>query len=388
MEEKDIYNKIGRSEEIAKSIVDIMNLDDEGDTSQFERWSKDNQYAEKVISNLSDKKWLKGEVEQFDRSERTIGSKRLSNHIAATNRWSSLKRIISVGVAAAVIALSFLIIDYSAFLSSDSAEVPIPNTNFIAHKPTLITSKGRVAVVSDEGKEEWSIDIDRLTNEATEISDVAIAQSKYSKFVVPARYWSTIELSDGTVVHINANSELEFPEIFEGDSREVRLKGEGYFDVTKSDKPFIVEANGVKVQVLGTEFNVNARDSSIVKTVLVEGAVAISVDNGKPTILKPNQMAVVDTKSNICEVQQVEVEHHLDWLNGVLKVRFGEMVDAITEIEQWYGVNFEYDSAKLKGVMVTFSIDRSEPIEEVIKILERVSGYNIITKSKSAYEIE
>ena len=69
-----------------------------------------------------------------------------------------------------------------------------------------------------------------------------------------------IVLADGSEVWVNSESELVYPVRFVGKKRVVRLKGEAYFKVqADADHPFVVEANGVEVAAVGTEFNVNSR---------------------------------------------------------------------------------------------------------------------------------
>ena len=69
----------------------------------------------------------------------------------------------------------------------------------------------------------------------------------------------SLELSDGTIVWLNAESELSYPVRFKNDCREVEVNGEAYFEVAKCvDRPFIVNANGMRIRVLGTSFNVRA----------------------------------------------------------------------------------------------------------------------------------
>ena len=88
-----------------------------------------------------------------------------------------------------------------------------------------------------------------------------------------------ITLPDQSVVTLNRYSTLSFPSRFRGAKREVRLTGEAYFDVEKDTRhPFIVKAESVNVQVLGTQFNVEAYpEDPEIKTTLIEGSVAVSI---------------------------------------------------------------------------------------------------------------
>ncbi|MDZ7690866.1 MAG: FecR domain-containing protein [Balneolaceae bacterium] len=90
---------------------------------------------------------------------------------------------------------------------------------------------------------------------------------------------ASMEFSDGSRVILNSMSTLRFPKVFEGTKRELHLEGEAFFQVAHNkERPFVVHANGVEVNVLGTEFNVNSyRENEAVEVVVREGKVAVNV---------------------------------------------------------------------------------------------------------------
>jgi len=88
---------------------------------------------------------------------------------------------------------------------------------------------------------------------------------------------------------------LTFPTAFVGSVRRVELTGEAYFEVVKNkDKPFLVMAKGMQVEVLGTHFNINAYDDeATVKTTLLEGSVKINTNSKSNAVLMPGEQAQV-----------------------------------------------------------------------------------------------
>ena len=85
------------------------------------------------------------------------------------------------------------------------------------------------------------------------------AAERFNILEVPVAAEYQLRLSDGTVVYLNSDSRLKYPEVFTGNERKVYLEGEAYFEVAKDkEHPFKVTAQGVEVNVLGTHFNVNA----------------------------------------------------------------------------------------------------------------------------------
>ena len=130
----------------------------------------------------------------------------------------------------------------------------------------------------------------------------------------------TIKLPDGTEVTLNHFSSLTYPEKFKGEHREVNLKGEAYFEVTKNRKhSFIVQTESVNVEVLGTHFNVESYpDDPEVKTTLLEGSVAVSnKSNSVRIVLKPNESAIYnkEKKSMPLEVSD-RVAEEIAWRQG------------------------------------------------------------------------
>ncbi len=115
------------------------------------------------------------------------------------------------------------------------------------------------------------------------------------EIVTPLGAKSQVTLPDGTMIWLNAGSRLIYQKDFNDKSRIVSLEGEAYFKVkTNKDKPFIVNASGIKVKATGTIFNVKAypNDKSVTAT-LVEGVIKVEVKGLDKKLfsytLKPNQ---------------------------------------------------------------------------------------------------
>ena len=107
-----------------------------------------------------------------------------------------------------------------------------------------------------------------------------------------------ITLPDQTTIVLNRYSSLSYPKRFRGKERKVRLEGEAYFEVSKDTAhPFKVETGTVRVQVLGTHFNIDAYpEDTEIKTTLLEGSVSVSLTGGTGTglVLSPNESAIYD----------------------------------------------------------------------------------------------
>ena len=189
-----------------------------------------------------------------------------------------------------------------------------------------------------------------------------------------------VELSDGTKVFLNSGSKLRFPQTFANQQqRKVVLDGEGYFEVTKNKKqPFIVEANQLKIKVLGTKFNVDAyADNSSVSVALVEGSVVLQENEGEQNKdlmkLSPNQVATLNPANQTLSKSDVpDLYKYTAWINGRI-VFFGDPIQTVVKkLAKWYNVDIVISDQKLEGYKFTGTFI-NEPLEQVLNILSMTS---------------
>jgi ferric-dicitrate binding protein FerR (iron transport regulator) len=176
-------------------------------------------------------------------------------------------------------------------------------------------------------------------------------------------------LPDGSLVWLNSGSSLSFPAGF-GKSRPVKLTGEAYFEVVKSDKPFIVSTSYGDVEVKGTSFNVKAfPDDNSFETTLVEGIVIVSDKNTSDEVaLIPGQQAV--NSKNGFNVQNVETSLFTSWKEGKLIFRKEYLPEVARRLERWYNVKIELDNDKrLTEIWYAGTIEM-ESFTEVLELLQ------------------
>jgi ferric-dicitrate binding protein FerR (iron transport regulator) len=124
---------------------------------------------------------------------------------------------------------------------------------------------------------------------------------------VPLGAKSSIILPDGSKVWLNAGTKLTYDENYGKKTRLLVLSGEAYFDVAHDRKhPFIVSTSGLKIQALGTKFNVKAYpEEPSVMTTLEEGKIDIQImsnrKGAKDIILMPNEKFVYQKSSGSFE---------------------------------------------------------------------------------------
>ena len=199
----------------------------------------------------------------------------------------------------------------------------------------------------------------------------------YNTISTPRGGQYQIVLSDGSKVWLNAASSLHFPVCFAGKKREVTLSGEGYFEVAPNkDKSFVVLVKGVQVQVLGTNFNVNAyNDEGAIKTTLLEGLVWI--ENGKSNkMINPGQQAQIEVDDNALNpeivVQTVDVDAVTAWKNGRFIFKGDDIQSVMRQLARWYDADVSYGENVTREQFVgVINRSRYDKVQDILKILER-----------------
>ncbi|WP_262245934.1 FecR family protein [Parapedobacter soli] len=209
------------------------------------------------------------------------------------------------------------------------------------------------------------------SNNQTTVSPMAATMS----LSTPKGGQYQIILPDGTNVWLNAASMLRYPTQFTGDTREVELDGEGYFEVAKdAHQPFLVKSNGQVVKVLGTEFNVNAyRDEVRVTTTLVEGSVEVASQTAtaglsvKSVGLKPGQQAAFE--DGHIHVTEVDASDYVAWKDGRFVFYSEPLPLVIRKIERWYDVSFEHRELA-EDIELWGSLSRNVMLSEILEVIE------------------
>lgn len=154
-------------------------------------------------------------------------------------------------------------------------------------------------------------------------------------------------LSDGTVVQLFENSSLTFEEGFSGNSRKVNLKGKAYFDVAKDAKrPFKIDMQNSNIEVLGTQFMVDARDDNDVAVYVEEGKVRFTENATNQTVvLVENESATFVSEEKQLKSSPISTRLSEALDSGVVAFTSVPLSDVFTDLEKYYNVNIEYDTA-------------------------------------------
>jgi len=198
-----------------------------------------------------------------------------------------------------------------------------------------------------------------------------------------------VALPDGSAVWLNFGSTLTYPATFTGNTREVQLKGEGFFEVAHNSRiPFVVKVGDIKAIARGTTFNIAAySDEDLIETSLVTGKVEISRVNpdGKIVslkIMKPNDLTIYNKTDQNIRSLIVEDDRNYSWKKGKLKLIKKPLNEVIKLLGRRFNADFKIKDQKLHEL--TFSATFvNESLPEVMKLLSIASPINYtITEQK------
>lgn len=239
---------------------------------------------------------------------------------------------------------------------------------------------------------------------------------QYTHIKSPLGSKSNLVLPDGTSIWLNAGSEIQFNNLFNSGNREVFLTGEAFFEVPKTDIPFIVKVPGIDFNVLGTSFNIKAYpEEDIVETTLVSGSIKVEntdeqVKQFKNFILEPNQKAVFWKKEGSLSIQKTEnkkeaeariklpkiaspkiekisisskpdLEAEVGWVEGIIVVEKEPLNDLVRRLERLYDVEFVFQDSALEQYQYTGRL-KELTLEQVLKAMKLTSPIDFIIEEK------
>lgn len=205
----------------------------------------------------------------------------------------------------------------------------------------------------------------------------------YNKVEIPRGGEYTLVLSDGTKVHLNSMSSLRFPVTFLKDKREVELEGEAYFEVSKTGQTFIVNTNGMQIEVLGTTFNISAYPNETLQTTLVNGSVKVKSNTGESLILKPSQQASINPGNSSIQVKTVNTAFYTSWINGKINFKDQRLEDIMKTLSRWYDMDVVYTNERVKNIRFGCNVDRCDEIAPFVDLLEKTEEVHVKIKGKT-----
>lgn len=238
----------------------------------------------------------------------------------------------------------------------------------------------------------------------------SVSLSQFNEIKVAPGTKTKVQLPDGSKVWVNSDSKLSYPEAFKGQTREIYLEGEAYFDVTKDPKhPFIVHTSGIDIRVLGTAFNVKAyKAESTIEATLVHGLIEVTKTerpNESKIILHPHEKLIFDklakeenvVKHPTAVTEKLAAKYSLpspaiiisplskniadsaiketSWIYNRLTFEDEKFEDLAIKIERWFNVHITITNEKIRSYRTTGSFE-NETIDEALKELQYLVPFN------------
>src|SRR5690606_29241463 len=207
------------------------------------------------------------------------------------------------------------------------------------------------------------------------------SDDKY-ELIVPKGGEFQFLLPDGTKVWMNAHSTLSFSDFDQQSERRVALKGEAYFEVTKSkNKPFYVDTEDAKVRVLGTHFNVKAYENQT-RTTLLEGSVSFSNEQ-ESIVLRPGQFG--ENSNAKLKTGIADISREMAWKNDEFYFKEDNITYITNQLERWYDIMVVFDTGISRQTGYTGRIKRTATLQEVVEMLNYVMDVKMEIKGNKLF---
>ncbi len=378
-------NKLKESIRIAEEIARELYTGEKSDSVLLEEWKK---RSPEVYRNICRQQRLTDEIKFRDAIELESAWRQIHRRLSLAPRKHPQVRYIRFFSMAACLCVLLCI---SYLLSTTSDKQPIPQwASVIPGNEKAFIPTNNDTVTLDEKK--WVVVGDRLINSTNDgKKEVAIRlpqEQKFIRLVVPAGGEQKLTLEDGTGIQVNTDSELLFPTHFEADTRQVKLHGEAYFDVTTNkEKPFIVQLEELTVEATGTAFNIKSyQEEDETSITLVNGSVTIYKEKQPLVTLLPGQLFTYHQRTHTYDVTDPVLSTITDWTNGEFVFHNETIHNIMRKISRWYNVNIVIDD-DIRHMRYTGILSRKQPLMETLEALRMTNELDFHLQQEKKIEV-
>ena len=190
-----------------------------------------------------------------------------------------------------------------------------------------------------------------------------------------------IKLSDGTVVWLNENSQFSYPKNFGTETRNVKLKGEAFFEVTKNPlKPFTIETQTTQTKILGTSFNLKTKTNKV-QLALMTGIAFFYAKNETPIEVRPNQLITFSKTTNKISKQNISTNDFAAWRNKTIFFKNAPLHEVAQSLEKWYGVKIQLENKELNKIRFTAPC-QNKSFDQILALIKETTGINYAKKNE------
>jgi len=395
------YNDIEYIQELIAKYLRVELTDTENESLQ--RWISASPENKLKFEELTNTDQLLQKIAEYQKAgaDRDGAWQRIEDRLYVQHRRASLRKLRVYAIAASVVLVAGIVAYWWVMREEGRKAVPVvvqenksPQQDIapggfkakltLADGSTVtlndntngeVTKQGSIAVVNKDGG---------LVYRSSALKENATEKALVYNTLTTARGETyAITLSDGSKVWLNSESSVHYPVTFNGNTRDVQITGEAYFEVAHdASRPFRVDAKGTVTEVLGTHFNINTYgDEHPVVTTLLEGKIKISnrqsaIGNSStsPTaILIPGQQATLTGDNKIIVKDHADTESAVAWMKGFFDFHNADIKNVMKQVSRWYNVDIQYTGAT-PAQAFEGNIDRNIPLSELLSTLQQMGS--------------
>ncbi len=310
-------------------------------------------------SGLGDEASLERLIRQDFNPEGETAGKMLADDVwnavrKRTTAYSKSRKRTVIGIAAAAVIIIAVALRIGAPGVLDGWQ---PEIRLAACEPTLELPGGEVFTIPAE------TEVIKVLEEKPETPEDAILTIS-----VPKGMTYSFTMDDSSKVHLFPETRLKFPRSFNGPTRGVTLEGEAFFEVARDQgRPFVVDAGGVDINVLGTSFNVRSYAGlPNVETALVSGSVEV---NGH--ILVPDQLAIVARADGRVDIVPANGEMYRERTAGMWVFDYLPLGEIMRELGRWFEFDYEFADPALMQKRFRFKLPNTSDFSRISELMEK-----------------
>lgn len=299
----------------------------------------------------------------------------------------------------AIAACSVIIVGLSLFFLLEKKEkhhdpqINTPRLQSIHEQRThqeirIVTEEGQIKIDGEDAEIKYDSGGSLTVNNETVSpghSNSSSEKLSYNQLSVPYGKRASLTLSDGTLLWVNAGTTVIYPATFPDNKREIYIEGEIYAEVKGNENwPFLVMTDKLKIEVIGTSFNLSAyKEDDFKRVVLVKGSVEIMMNN-ESTRLKPNQSFTYSGQK--INVETVDVEIYTSWREGIYIFKDEPIENILLQLARYYNVTMILPPQP-SGVLCSGKLELKEDLTRLLDNLSQIASFNFGIK-ENKYRIQ
>jgi len=344
-----------------------------------------------LVGNLQDADYLMTKLQARERYRSYDAFRQMKSR---ETRKKHLRYLVRISVAACLVIACGLLY----FFRQETEVQPVVTTREPAEprpaemKAILVKTDGQEILLGKQNqklqeKNGMWITADSNGLEYTRRQAVTSDTEASNTLIVPRGGMYLLTLSDSTRVWLNADSRLEYPLAFSGNMREVKLKGEAYFEVVKNaEAPFVVKTDLGDIKVLGTQFNVKCYpEEPVIATTLVSGKVSFTNPALSPATLRPGQQLTYKKGADRAVLRPVNVRNYVGWRENLLVFQSEPLENIMQVLSRWYDTQSIFENDRLKQLEFSGNLDKYTDIKTFFRLFEMGADVRFEIDDRTVY---